>query len=921
MAQFARPSSDVVTDSWATAPLYSKINETSYETSTFINGPNKADGTCEIGLSSITDPSSSSTHVMRVGAYAIGTYGSGINLYVELYCGATLIKSWNPTLTTAFAQYSYTLTSGEADAITDYTDLRVKFNQDYITGAQGRCYVSWFEFEVPAASTPTNLTIENSTHIHKSTDAVVTTQIPLVIENSYHIHKSDDANITKSDTLVIGSSAHAHQAGDAVLSQAQSLAVESSLHIHKSGDVNLTQLHNLVIGDSRHSHVAENDNVMVTSSLTIGDSFHTHAAGDLILQPNLIIENSSHAHTVADLTLTVSGGERVQVSWVALLLPKHGIALVIEDSQHTHTADDANLTQTSMLTIEDSKHILLSSDANLQPNLLIQDSFHAHTAQDASLTINFNLTIENSFHILISTEPNLQPNLQIENSQHVHTSGDLQLTQLHILQIENSQHSLTSDEISLTGMGWISIENSHHTLTSSTIVLGESPTLVIEDSKHILTDTGYPCVMPMGILADIDHEDGTPSEYSLVWNDPGGHPSVSVSTDAGLVNTEYGLAVNLDGVYGEDPEQAYAEIDFLTNYSGAYTLRFYFDPNTLSIPLNWAGYLVIARFYTDAGVKVGEIRVTQHTTSPYWYFQFVYWSNGGVYQSTSATGNAGPPFFIQARLYQQTVGYIARIYVDGTALGSAEGSSTNHPNEIYFSDLSYVRIGVLETGGGGLTFSGTYYIDEIKLSDTGLYLDRIYAPIVEHSYHSLTSDEVVLTTPATLNIGDSRHIHISDGLGAIKAHELVIEDSYHTHRSEKLYFVTIIIKLTLESRSSALSLGLRETTFTLFDRYASLSLHRRSPELTLENRSQSLTLPHIKKLAKRSIGGEALTIADSRHLHIADGCDAWPSNQLYIWSGQHSHEADGLLVTMSAGFNLTIENCYHVQVADEVVLT
>lgn len=156
MAQFARPDADITVGNWTTSPLYESINETASDTSDSIVGPNKQDGTCDIGLSTVTDPAVSTGHIIRITANMFGVPNTGINLLVKLYCGTTLITTYDGDWLETWQTFSYTLSTSEADAITDYADLHVEFVQDYITGAQGRCYVAWFEFEVPNAGGTTH---------------------------------------------------------------------------------------------------------------------------------------------------------------------------------------------------------------------------------------------------------------------------------------------------------------------------------------------------------------------------------------------------------------------------------------------------------------------------------------------------------------------------------------------------------------------------------------------------------------------------------------------------------------------------------------------------------------------------------------------------------------------------------------------
>lgn len=69
-------------------------------------------------------------------------------LTVELLQGSTVIATWTETPTTSFVTTAQTLTGTQADSITDYTQLQVRFTA---TGGAGtRSRVSWVEFEAPA---------------------------------------------------------------------------------------------------------------------------------------------------------------------------------------------------------------------------------------------------------------------------------------------------------------------------------------------------------------------------------------------------------------------------------------------------------------------------------------------------------------------------------------------------------------------------------------------------------------------------------------------------------------------------------------------------------------------------------------------------------------------------------------------------
>ena len=83
-------------------------------------------GDVEVKLGALIDPLSSTEHTVTYRAEYGGGATSG-SLNVELRQGTTVIASWTDTLTGSFGTFTHTLTDEEADAITDYTALRVRF--------------------------------------------------------------------------------------------------------------------------------------------------------------------------------------------------------------------------------------------------------------------------------------------------------------------------------------------------------------------------------------------------------------------------------------------------------------------------------------------------------------------------------------------------------------------------------------------------------------------------------------------------------------------------------------------------------------------------------------------------------------------------------------------------------------------------
>ena len=77
-----------------------------------------------MGLTSNADPQTSSEHLVEYNAKGNGS----TDLIVRLKQGTSTIASWTETnVPDIDTYYSHTLTNGEADSITDYSDLRVEF--------------------------------------------------------------------------------------------------------------------------------------------------------------------------------------------------------------------------------------------------------------------------------------------------------------------------------------------------------------------------------------------------------------------------------------------------------------------------------------------------------------------------------------------------------------------------------------------------------------------------------------------------------------------------------------------------------------------------------------------------------------------------------------------------------------------------
>jgi hypothetical protein len=153
MAQYATPDADIVDGTWldeaaSNVNLYDGIvpgtpgSIGAGDDATYIESVlNPSAAACAFGLSNISDPVASTGHIIRWRRGKDTAGGGQIDLTVQLRQGyvsevtqGTQITSQaDNNLSDTIATTSYTLSAGEADSITDYTDLQVRFSANQST--------------------------------------------------------------------------------------------------------------------------------------------------------------------------------------------------------------------------------------------------------------------------------------------------------------------------------------------------------------------------------------------------------------------------------------------------------------------------------------------------------------------------------------------------------------------------------------------------------------------------------------------------------------------------------------------------------------------------------------------------------------------------------------------------------------------
>ncbi len=133
--QYGRPNADSSVGTWTThsaltTGLWDTLNEAVPDDADFIRSVVAPSSTAyEASFASLVDPVSSTGHVLEVRARHDNGGGGGVTLTSELRQGANALStplSVAEALTSSWVTYSYQLSAAQADAITDYSTLRVR---------------------------------------------------------------------------------------------------------------------------------------------------------------------------------------------------------------------------------------------------------------------------------------------------------------------------------------------------------------------------------------------------------------------------------------------------------------------------------------------------------------------------------------------------------------------------------------------------------------------------------------------------------------------------------------------------------------------------------------------------------------------------------------------------------------------------
>jgi len=127
-SKYGLPAQDITTGLWTQAPFWSKINTDNGDADWISSGPNPTDDVCEVLLTGCIDPNTYSGLSVNYRYREDNSSSFIVGLTVGLYQNTTLIAEKTHTgIPLGWVTTGFSLTTGEAASITDYSDLRLRF--------------------------------------------------------------------------------------------------------------------------------------------------------------------------------------------------------------------------------------------------------------------------------------------------------------------------------------------------------------------------------------------------------------------------------------------------------------------------------------------------------------------------------------------------------------------------------------------------------------------------------------------------------------------------------------------------------------------------------------------------------------------------------------------------------------------------
>lgn len=235
----------------------------------------------------------------------------------------------------------------------------------------------------------------------------------------------------------------------------------------------------LVTQNSTHAHSADNVTLTTSTALAVNDAAHAHSADNIVLTSStaLVIADAAHAHAADNVTLST------------------GTALVVADSQHAHAADNLTLTSATALVVADAVQVHAADNVALSVNAVLatDNAQHAQTADNLTLSVaaTVDLVVADAAHAHTAQSPTLTTAsaLAVDNATQAHSAQALSLTLDTTLATANAAHAQSADNVTLstTGGTFLTVADAQHAQAADNLALTSASSLAVQNAQHAHT--------------------------------------------------------------------------------------------------------------------------------------------------------------------------------------------------------------------------------------------------------------------------------------------------------------------------------------------------------------------------------------------------------------------------------------------------
>lgn len=243
----------------------------------------------------------------------------------------------------------------------------------------------------------------------------------------------------------------------------------------------------------------------------------------------------------------------------------------------------------------------------------------------------------------------------------------------------------------------------------------------------------------MAILVDVDFNEGDFTDLPT-RTDP--DSDLSVSSSAAMGNTSYGMVVNID-----DTVACYGTITITTDTSGYLRVRYYFDFNTITMPASAQMYPI--RFYNNAAQYFGYVVMRRNAGDTSYAIRVYYVLDDTTETYVASFDVTDAPHWLEIYYKRGAGDGACQCWLDDVS----KGSITTLDNDTRFADFTSLRLG--QTGTASASISGTYFLDELKVNNTGEYIGPYPLVVLDPAAATATAIGISISKPSVTVVLDT----------------------------------------------------------------------------------------------------------------------------------------------------------------------